>query len=75
MRGPCAALLFFEHQVIDLGPVLGGAAAPRFRAVFGLDLGSGDAFGMDVALVTVPEPSTGLLVLIGLVSMRRRRRS
>jgi hypothetical protein len=73
------ALAFFEAAVFDVGMGLGGSPsfdAPQLRLIFDLTVAEGDAFGMQVALMTlVPEPSTGLLVGLGLLVLGVRRRA
>ena len=73
------ALAFFENAVFDTGTLLDSPNfddAPQLRLIFDLTVAEGDGFGMQVAFMTlVPEPSTGLLVGLGLLVLGVRRRA
>jgi hypothetical protein len=72
-----AALAFFATTSIPIGALDAGFAG---RLVYDLTMTSSttnDGFSVGAVLNVVPEPSTGLLVIVGLVgiAVRRRRRS
>ena len=79
---PDAARVYFDDRVLDLGSfVIGGVPPVFFRSALVLEfdwIGSelGSAFGVDwiIGLTPIPEPSTALLLALGLAVMAARAR-
>ncbi len=74
-----AALAFFNDNVIDLGALDVLVSDGILDIVFDMDLTSndpGDGFRYDLAFGNaIPEPSTALLLALGLVALAHRRRA
>ena len=74
-----AALAFIDDNLIDLGLLDALVTDGVLDIVFDLDLTSndpGDGFRYDLAFGNaIPEPSTALLLALGLVALAHRRRA
>jgi hypothetical protein len=69
------ALAFFEGSPFDFGSVFDASeVAQPFAAIFEATLGAGDGFAIGLGFLTaVPEPGTGLLLMLGLIVLSNRR--
>jgi hypothetical protein len=72
-----AALAFFDDRVKVLDGILTKDLVGQILSLsFGWEIsGTGDGFATSVLINAVPEPSAGLLVLIGLLAIAARQRS